>query len=127
MEIVQELTELIARKGTRELVDRAGLDPATAARAVPAGLEVILDRLGGDGKDGLMEKGLGALGTLLGGDTPSLPDHQGAVAELASRLGVGAEKAGGILSVLLPLVMQALRDKGGSGGSPLGALGKLFG
>lgn len=129
MDLIAELTEMIAKQGTGELVRKAGLDPDTAAKAVPTGVEVILGQLGvgQGGAGGLLERGMGALGGLLGGGTPSLPDHEGAASQLASKLGLGKEKAGGILSVLLPLVLQALQEKGGSGGSVLGGLGKLFG
>ena len=129
MDILSELMQHVGTSGVGELVDKVGLDPQTAAKAVPSGLEVILGQLGGAGSGGLgglLEQGMGALGGLLGGGSP-LADPQGAASELASKIGVDTDKAGSILSTLLPMVLQFLESKGGSAGSALGGLSKLFG
>jgi len=130
MEILSELMQQIGKTGAGELVDKVGLDPETASRAVPSGLEVIMGQLGSGAKGGiggLLEQGMGALGGLLGGGGSVLSDPEGAASQLASKIGVDTGTAGKILSALLPMVLQFFQGKEGSGDSPLGGLGKLFG
>ncbi len=129
-DMLSELMQHLGKTGIGTLVDSVGLDPETAAKAVPSGLEVILGQLGAGGRDGiggLLGKGMGALGGVLGGGGIALPDPEGAASQLASKIGVDTGKAGSILSALLPLVLQFVQSGKDSGGSPLGGLGKLFG
>ncbi len=123
-ELVSKVTEMIGGDAVAALTSKLGLDGATAGRAVPAAVEVIASRLGNGGEGGglSLEKGLAALGRLAGGGAPSLPDHAGAVKDLAGKLGLDEGRASGILDTLLPMVLEAV--KGGSG--LLGSLGKLF-
>jgi len=129
MGMMEELMQQIGNAGIGELVDKVGLDPQTASKAVPSGLEVILGQLGGGGGGGggLLDKGMDMLGGLLGGGGASLPDPEGAASQLASKIGVDTGTAGSILSTLLPMVLQFFQSGDGGGGSPLGGLGKLLG
>jgi len=130
MNLLSELMQHIGDAGVDELVKTAGLDREMASKAVPSGFEVILEQLehgSSGGLGGLLQHGAGALGALMGGAEPSLPDPQRAASTLASKLGVDTGRAGHILTTLLPLVLTFFKSKGSSAGSVLGGLGSLFG
>ena len=131
--IAGEILKMVQGDGVAKLTGDLGLDGGTASSAVQATVETVLGQLGGAGSEGLSGllggKGLGALGGLLGGSSP-LPDHGGAVSALAGRLGLGKAEAGGILDALLPMILNAVKKLGSSGGGvggALGGIGKLLG
>ena len=134
-EMVQQLQDLIGEEAVGALVARLGLDRGTSERAVPAVVGVVARQLG------IEEMARGGLGSLLGSGAlqrvqafmqggHALPDRQGAVADVASRLGVDTGVAGSALDIVLPIAVRGVREllgaRGGLGGA-LGSLGKLFG
>ena len=132
------IKNMIAQKGAEfaaPLVEKLGFSQSQATMFLPMAIEALMAKFGNDDKD---ESSSFSLAGLLGGggdDISSMVDGID-VADIASKVGIGEDKAKSGLAALAPAVVDGLKEQGvssvlgalggGDGGGIGGMLGKLF-
>lgn len=138
--LVDILGSALGQDSIDAISKQLGTDPATAQKAVSAALPALLGRMADnagsdDGATALATAVnsdhdgslLDRVGDFLGGGHAGGPgpkilghvfggDQEAAVQQVATSSGIGADKAGGLLAMLAPMVMGALGKVGSSTG-----------